>query len=161
MSQRAVATSGSACALLAAVAVAYLLVGGLPGVLYGAGILMAGSFMAMKLGVLGGRTDSENRRWTRKSVVISELRSALEDREQHVEALEGRLDQEAREARHAQSVLEARIAELERTRGELVGRLDEERARVAEFLDELTGGLGQRGSQLEALDRELTALVSD
>jgi chromosome segregation ATPase len=91
--------------------------------------------------------------------VIGELRSALEDREQCVKDLHCQLEQEAEEARHVRVALEARIGELERASDGLQRLLDEERARFERFLGELTGGIGQRGTELDALDRELTALV--
>ena len=159
MSRRAVALSVVACAFFAAAAAAYLVVGGLPGLLYAAGTLMVGFFVALKLGVLKALTDPREGRWKRKSVVIVELRSALEDREQCVKDLRCQLEQEAEEAWHVRVALEARIGELERARDGLQGLLDEERARFEGFLGELTGGIGQRGNELDALDRELTALV--
>lgn len=153
MSRRSAAVTAGACALLAVAAAAYVVVGGLPGLLYAGAVVMAGLFAAVKLGVIPSPTGP------RKSTVIAELRAELENSELHVTKLRDRLDREAEEARVLQDTHEARIRELERARDALQARSDEERARFEQFLGELRGEIGQRGDELAALEREVTALV--
>lgn len=157
MSRRAVGVGAGATACLVAAAAAYVIVGGLPGLLYAGGVLMAALFLSLKLGLASVLTGEG--RWRRKSVVIAELRAELEDREQHVAGLQARLEREADDARTARNAYEVRLHELENARDALHALVDEERARFEEFLGELKGGIGQRGDELAALERELTALV--
>jgi hypothetical protein len=153
VSRRSAAVTAGACALLAVAAAAYVVVGGLPGLLYAGAVVMAGLFAAVKLGVVPSPTGP------RKSTVIAELRAELENSELHVTKLRDRLEREAEEARVLQDTHEARIRELERARDALQARSDEERARFEHFLGELRGEIGQRGDELAALEREVTALV--
>jgi hypothetical protein len=153
VSRRAAAVTAGACALLAVAAAAYVVVGGLPGLLYAGAVVMAGLFVAVKLGVVPSPTGP------RKSTVIAELRAELEASELRVTELQDRLERETEEAHVLQGTHEARIHELERARDALQARADEERARFEQFLGELTGEIGQRGDELAALEREVTALV--
>ncbi len=153
------AVIGATGAFVSVAAAAFVIVGGLPGVLYASGIVTAGLFAAVKLGVVPSPTDSPDGRWRRKSVVIAELRAEIEDRTRRAAELRDRLEREAEEARVLQDALEVRIRELERTCDGLQALVDEERARFEQFLGRLTGGIGQRGDELAALERDLTALV--
>jgi hypothetical protein len=149
MSRRRLGVAAGAVACAVAAVAAYALVGGLAGLLYAGGVVMAGLFAAVKLGVVSGSGDG---RWQRKSVVIAELRAELDDRDGLVAELRARLDREAEDARR-------RIGELEDERTVLQALVEDERGRLEQFLGELTGGIGQRGDELEALERELTTLA--
>jgi hypothetical protein len=149
---RGTAAGVGACTLLACAVAAYAIVGGLPGLLYAGGVVMAGAFLALKLGLVPSLTGPPEDRWRRKSVVIAELRVELADRERELAELHDRLEREGEEAR-------VRIRELESDRDGRQALLDDERRRFEQFLGELTGGIGQRGDELAALERELAALV--
>jgi hypothetical protein len=161
---------------------AYLLVGGLPGMLYAAGICLAGLFGAAA--IVAGRTweapiapsrpvDSARlvaappQRWHRKDGVIAELRVALAstgtELEEHRHALANLAAQLSRESAAADRVaqqLEQRIRELEAERDGLSELVAEERERFERTLDELGGGIGRHGSALAELERELEALIA-
>jgi hypothetical protein len=156
---RRLAVVGATGAVVSVAAAAFVIVGGLPGVLYACGILTAGLFAAVKLGVVPVPTDSAEGRWRRKSVVIAELRAEIEDQTRRAGELGDRLEREAEEARALQEALEVRIGELERAADGLQALVEEERARFEQFLGRVSGGIGHRGDELAALERDLTALV--
>jgi TolA-binding protein len=156
MSRRTLAAGAGAFASVVVAVAAYVVVGGLPGLLYAGAVLMAGLFAAVKFGLV---PDSREGRWQRKSVLIAELRTEVEERDGLVAELRDQLEREAEEARRAQDAHEARIRELENERTALQALVDDERGRLEQFLGELTGGIGQRGDELAALERELTTLA--
>jgi chromosome segregation ATPase len=160
-------------------AVAYLKVGGLPGVLYAAGIVVAAFFGA--IAILAGETERSAkherelepaaaprpRRRGRKSRIIAELEVDLAARDaelsEHRQALANLATQLSRETqaalRHAQQ-LDQRIGELEAERDSLHATAAKERERFEQTLDELGGGIGRHGDELAELERELEALIA-
>jgi predicted RNase H-like nuclease (RuvC/YqgF family) len=179
---RTLAAAGTAGAGAAAAAVAYLKVGGLPGILYAAGICLAAFFGAVAL--VAGRTgepvlelQSETAaaaappprppRWRRKSHIIAELEVELattgRELDEHRRALANLATQLTRETEAAQQnaeQLEARIRELEAERNSLNELVDHERERFERTLDDLGGGIGRHGNELAELERELEALIA-
>jgi hypothetical protein len=173
---------------VAAAAVAYLEVGGLPGVLYAAGICLAAFFgaVAIRAGRSEGRTDEEGRteemtlapapepavaprapRWRRKKHVIAELEGDLAatsaELEEHRRALANLATQLTREneaaAQNAER-LEVQIKDLEAERESLTVLIAQERERFERTLDDLGGGIGRHGNELAELERELEALIA-
>jgi flagellar motility protein MotE (MotC chaperone) len=181
---RTLAAAGTAGAGVAAAAVAYLEVGGLPGVLYAAGICVAAFFGAVAL--IAGRTEdrTEDRtdevavepetgatpappRWRRKKHVIAELEGDLAatsaELEEHRRALANLATQLTRESEAAQQSaerLESRIKDLEAERDSLNELVAQERERFERTLDDLGGGIGRHGNELAELERELEALIA-
>jgi chromosome segregation ATPase len=176
---RKLAAAGTAGAGLAAAAVAYLEVGGLPGVLYAAGICLAAFFGAVAL--IAGRTEEatmrepepENAvaprppRWRRKKHIIAQLEGNLAttngELEEHRHALANLATQLTREGEAAQQNadrLEGRIRELEAERDSLDELVVQERERFERTLDDLGGGIGRHGNELAELERELEALIA-
>ena len=180
---RKLAAAGTAGLGVAAAAAAYVIVGGLPGLLYAAGIGLAAFVGAVA--IVAGATEkasvvaalNENgpeppappraRRWRRKSHIIAELQAELAttvaELEEHRQALANLAAQLSREAdaahRNAQQ-LEQRIRELEAERDDLQQLVAEEREGFERTLDELGGGLGRHGTELAELERELEALIA-
>jgi chromosome segregation ATPase len=160
-------------------AVAYLKVGGLPGVLYAAGICVAAFFGA--IAILAGGTERSAkhehehepaaaprpRRRGRKSRIIAELEVDLAARDaeltEHRQALANLATQLSRTTqaaqRHAQQ-LDQRIGELEAERDSLHATAAKERERFEQTLDDLGGGIGRHGDELAELERELEALIA-
>jgi chromosome segregation ATPase len=177
---RKLAAAGTAGAGVAAASVAYLEVGGLPGVLYAAGICLAAFFGAVA--ILASRTDdrtdevvlerepavaSPPARWRRKKHVIAELERELAttsaELEEHRRALANLATQLTRESEAAQQNAErlaARIKDLEAERDSLNELVAQERERFERTLDELGGGIGRHGNELAELERELEALIA-
>ena len=154
-------------ATAAASAAAYLFVGGLPGTMYAAGLFLLGLVAATQIRSRGASPDpaGRRRRW-RKSLVIAELgaelavtESALAEHRSKAAALEVELQRETEAARTTQASLEDRIEALEEERRRIDALLEEERARFERSLEELTGGIGVRGRELEALERQLAAMI--
>jgi hypothetical protein len=177
---RTLAAAGTAGTGAAAAAAAFLLVGGLPGVLYAAGICLAAFVGAVA--IAAGRTvDAPNpfpaelgpaaaprpARWRRKSRIIAELELELAatgaELEEHRRALANLATQLSREAdaahRNAER-LEQEIRELEAERDGLLDVVAKERERFEQTLDELGGGIGRHGNELAELERELEALIA-
>jgi chromosome segregation ATPase len=180
---RTLAAAGTAGVGAATAAAAFLIVRGVPGVLYAAGICLAAFVGA--LAILAGRTEeapvavslseeagepataSQPPRWRRKKHIIAELETELAatafELEEHRRALANLATQLSREAeaahRNAQQ-LGQRIRELETERDDLLELVAAERERFEQTLDELGGGLGRHGNALAELERELEALIA-
>jgi chromosome segregation ATPase len=163
---------------VAAVA-AYLGVGGLPGLLYAAGIVLAALFGAGAIYAGGEKTDVDpplghetvsatpKKIWGKKARLIAELQvelaataSELEEHRRACANLAVQLSQESEAARQNAERLELRIRELETERDGLLELVAGERERFEHTLDELGGGLGRHGNELAELERELEALIT-
>jgi len=176
---RTLAAAGIAGMGVVAAAAAYLEVGGLPGMLYAAGISLAAFLGAVA--IRAGRNDEplateptqeaeaapRQPRWRRKKHIIAELQLELattkEELEEHRRALANLATQLSRETEAAQlnaERLEQRIRELETERDGLLELLTDERARFEQTLDGIGGGLGRHGNELAELERELEALIA-
>ena len=153
---------------------AYLVVGGLPGVLYAAGICLAAFVGALAIhtgrteAVSGPETAAPRRpRWRRKKHIIAELEVELagtvKELEEHRHALANLATQLTRESEAAQrnaEQLEQRIGELEAERDGLQELVATERERFEHTLDALGGGIGGHAKELAELERELEALIA-
>ena len=177
-SPRTLAAAGTAGTGAAAAAAAFLLVRGLPGVLYAAGICLAAFLGA--LAIVAGRADhepaavelapaAESKRplWRRKKHIIAELEAELAstgaELEEHRQALANLATQLTRESEAAQQNaqrLEQRIRELEAERDGLNELVAAERERFEQTLDALGGDIGRHGNELAEIERELEALIA-
>ena len=173
---RTLAAAGTAGLGVAAAAAAFLIVRGLPGVLYAAGICLAAFVGALTIHT--GRTEVEagpepetaaprQPRWRRKKHIIAELEVELagtvKELEEHRQALANLAPQLSRESEAAQrnaERLEQRIRELEAERDGLQELVATERHRFEHTLDELGGGIGGHANELAELERELEALIA-
>jgi flagellar motility protein MotE (MotC chaperone) len=173
---RTAAAGGAAGAGVLAAAAAYVKVGGLPGVLYAAGICL-GAFVGA-LAIRAGRTETAPEPepetaaprpplWRRKKHIIAELEVELaatgRELEEHRHALANLATQLSRESEAAQrnaERLEQRIRELEAERAGLQELVATERERFEHTLDELGGGIGGHANELAELERELEALIA-
>lgn len=155
---------------VSAAAAAYVLVGGLSASLYAAGIVMAGVFAVAWLSggaqVCADAPADRGRRWRRKSQVIAELEQTLanrdtelDERRRELAALGARLEAKMRTAAETEQLLGARIEQLERARENALASLASERMRFQLSLDTLSGDIGQRRSDLAALEDELAAMI--
>ena len=180
---RTLAAAGTAGLGAAVAAAAYVIVRGLPGMLYAAGICLAAFVGAVA--IVAGRTEKasvvaaltettpeptaapRSTRWRRKSHIIAELQaelaSTVSELEEHRRALANLAKQLSRESeaahRNAQE-LEGRIRELEAERDGLLRLVAEERERFERTLEELGGGIGRHGNELAEIERELEALIA-
>ena len=157
-------------------AAAYVVVGGLPGVLYAAGICLAAFVGAIAIhtsrteDVAGPEPETaapSQPRWRRKKHIIAELEVELagtaKELEEHRHALANLAAQLSRESEAAQrnaERLEQRIRELEAERDGLQELVATERQRFEHTLDELGGGIGGHANELAELERELEALIA-
>jgi septal ring factor EnvC (AmiA/AmiB activator) len=172
-SARKLAAAGTAGTGAVAAAAAFLVVRGLPGVLYAGGIVLAAIVGAAAIVAAAAdvrvESDSGPRqpRWRRKSHIIAELQVELAatgaELEEHREACAKLATQLTREseaaAQHAQQLAQ-RIHELEVERDALHELVASERRRFEETLDALGGGIGRHGKELAELERELEALIA-
>lgn len=178
---RTLAAAGTAAVGAVAAAAAYLVVGGLPGMLYAAGICLAAFVGAVA--IVAGRNGEEETtkilpdaaglaaprqpRWRRKKHIIAELEAELAatntELEEHRRAIANLASQLAREseaaARNAER-LEQQIRELESERDELQRLVAREREGFEQTLEELGGGIGRHGSELAEIEKELEALIA-
>ncbi len=180
---RTLAAAGTAGVGVAAAAAAYLIVRGLPGVLYAAGICLAALVGSVAIVAGPSRETSfvpgrfheapepdaapRERGWGRKRRMIAQLQAELADTaselEEHRAALGNLAAQLSRESDAAQqntAQLEGQIRELESEREELLELVTEERERFKRTLDELGGGIGRHDNELAQLERELEALMA-
>ena len=167
---RKLAAAGTAGVGAALAAVAYLKVGGLPGGLYAAGILLAGIVGAVA--ILAGRSEEapvldsdavaapRPPLWRRKTHIIAALEVELEEHRQALANLATQLSRESEAAGRNAARLEQRIRELEHERDGLNRLVAEERERFERTLDDLGGGIGKHGNELAELERELEALIA-
>ncbi len=170
---RTLAAAGTAGAGAAAAAAAYVMVRGLPGVLYAAGICLAALVGAVAM--VAGRTRkapedagaTRQPRWRRRSRLIKELQDELAttgtELEEHRRALANLAAQLSRESQTAQENaqgLEQRIRELEAERDGLLELVAEERQSFERTLEELGGGIGRHDNELAELERELETLLA-
>jgi hypothetical protein len=178
---RTLAAAGTAGTGAVAASAAYLLVGGLPGVLYAAGICLAAFVGALAI-VAGGTDDASDPviaqaaalvaaarspRWRRKSRIIAGLElelaatsAELEEHRQALAKLATQLTRESEEAHLNAERLEQQIRDLETERDGLLELVGQERERFEQTLDALGGGIGRHGNELAELERELEALIA-
>jgi DNA repair exonuclease SbcCD ATPase subunit len=156
-----------------AAAAAFLVVRGLPGMLYAAGIVLAAVVGALAIAAGAGERTREiestprQPRWRRKSHIIAELEvdlaatgAELEEHRQALAKLATQLTRESEAAERRAQQLEQRIRELESERDGLQGLLASERERFEQTLETLGGGIGRHGNELAELERELEALIA-
>jgi hypothetical protein len=169
---RTLAAAGTAGMGAAAGAAAYVKVGGLPGVLYAAGICLAAFVGAAA--IVGGRLWQPGvsaapgpLRWGRKSKIIAELEgdlattgAELEEHRQALAKLATQLTHESDAASRNAEQLEQRIREVEAERDGMLELIAEERAWFEQTLSALGGGIGRHGNELAELERELEALIA-
>ena len=177
-SARTLAAAGAACTGAVAAAAAFIVVRGLPGVLYAAGICAAAFLGAVAIfssrsePVLEPAEDLEpvpapQPRWRRKKHIIAELEIELAstgaELEEHRDALANlatQLTRESEAARQNAERLEHQIRELEAERNGLHELVVGERERFEQTLDALGGGIGGHANELAQLERELEALIA-
>ena len=177
-SARTLAAAGAACTGAVAAAAAFVVVRGLPGVLYAAGICAAAFLGAVAIfssrsePVLEPAEDLEpvpapQPRWRRKKHIIAELEIELAstgaELEEHRNALANLATQLTRESEAAgqnAERLEQQIRELEAERNGLHELVAGERERFEQTLDALGGGIGGHANELAQLERELEALIA-
>jgi len=177
---RTLAAAGTACTGALAAAAAFLVVRGLPGVLYAAGIFAAAFLGAVSIvprrnkhvlepseDLTPASTAAQPPRWRRKKHIIAELGVELAstgaELEEHRDALANlatQLTRESEAARQNAERLEQRIRELEAERNRLHELVADERERFEQTLDALGGGIGGHALELAKLERELEALIA-
>jgi hypothetical protein len=176
---RTLAAAGTAGTGAVAAVAAYLKVGGLPGLLYAGGIVLAALFGVAAILAGGEKPDSDPlgvhepasearpKLWGRKAHLIAELQielaataSELEEHRQACANLAVQLSQESEAARQKEERLQQLIRDLEADRDGLLELVARERERFEHTLDELGGGLGRHGNELAELERELEALIT-
>ena len=179
---RTLAAAGTAGTGLAAAAAAFLVVRGLPGLLYAGGICLAAVVGAVAI-LAGGREDGPKlpldatpgpaptaappAPWRRKSRIIAglelDLATTSAELEEHRRAIANLATKLSREAEAAQAHAERlgeRIRVLEAERDGLQELVMVERERFEKTLDQLGGGIGGHANELAELERELEALIA-
>lgn len=179
-SARTFAAAGAACTGAVAAAAAFLVVRGLPGVLYAAGIcaaavLGAAAIVSSRSEQVVEPTDNlepapaapRAPRWRRKKHIIAELEAELAstgaELDEHRNALANlatQLTHESEAARQNVEQLGQQIRELEAERNGLNELVADERQRFEQTLDALGGGIGGHAKELAQLERELEALIA-
>jgi len=182
---RTLAAAGTAGIGVAAGAAAYGIVGGLPGVLYAAGICLAALVGTVAIAAGGAESAPEppvvpavmpvtapvavprRQRRVGKSRIIGQLQAELAttgaELEEHRHALANlatQLSSESEAAQRNAEQLEQQIRDLEAERDGLLDVVDRERERFEQTLEELGGGIGRHGNELAELERELEALIA-
>jgi hypothetical protein len=180
---RTLAAAGTAGVGVAAAAAAYLIVRGLPGMLYAAGICLAAlvGSVAIVAGPSGetsfvpariheapepeaaprGRKRGRKRRMIAQlQAELAETTSELEEHRAALGKLAAQLSHESDAAQRNAAQLEAQIRELESERAALLELVAEERDRFKRTLDELGGGIGRHDNELAQLERDLEALMA-
>jgi uncharacterized coiled-coil protein SlyX len=177
---RTLAAAGTACTGALAAAAAFLVVRGLPGVLYAAGIFAAAFLGAVSIvprrnkhvlepseDLTPAPTAAQPPRWRRKKHIIAELevelaatRAEVEEHRDALASLATQLTRESEAARHNAERLEQQIRELEAERNGLHELVANERERFEQTLDALGGGIGGHANELAQLERELEALIA-
>jgi len=175
---RKLAAAGVAGLGAALAAAAYVIVGGLPGLLYAGGIFLAAFVGAVA--IVAGRAEEAYEPesepaaaaprpplWRRKKHIIAELEvelaatvAELEEHRQALANLAAQLSRESEAAARNAAQLEQRIRELEDERNGLQQIVADERERFEQTLDTLGGGIGRHGHELAELERELEALIA-
>jgi hypothetical protein len=176
---RKLAAAGTAGLGAALAAAAYVIVGGLPGVLYAGGIFLAAFVGAVAIVAGRGEGASEpgaepavvasrpTPRRRRKKHIIAELEvelaataAELEEHRQALANLAAQLTRESESATRNAGQLEQRIRKLQEERDGLLQVVTEEREWFEQTLDALGGGIGRHGNELAELERELEALIA-
>jgi septal ring factor EnvC (AmiA/AmiB activator) len=170
---RKLAAATVAAAGVAAAAAAFVIVRGLPGLLYAGGICLAAFVGAVA--IVAGRAEKASvvaavaeeepaaapkPRWRRKSHIIAELElelaattSELEEHRQALANLAAQRTRESEAARRNAQDLEQQIQRLVAERDGLLELVAEEQNRFGRTLDELGGGIGRHGNELAELER--------
>jgi chromosome segregation ATPase len=177
---RTLAAAGAACTGAVAAAAAFLVVRGLPGVLYAAGICAAAFLGAVAIvssrseqvlepapDLESAPADAQPPRWRRKKHIIAELevelaatRAEVEEHRDALASLATQLTRESEAASQNAERLEQQIRELEAERNGLHELVANERERFEQTLDALGGGIGGHANELAKLERELEALIA-
>lgn len=174
---RTLASAGTAGASAVSGAAAYLFVGGLPGLLYAAGIFLAGIVGATAI-VRAGRAATtpeldvapRTPRWRREFRVVERTAapevtdpealasgSELEDLRAALANLGAQLKREQEAARRDVQRLDQHIRELEAERDAALAQVAEERTRFEQALDALCDGIGAELAELEPTLEALAA----
>jgi len=176
---RTLASVGTAGAGAAAGTAAYLLVGGVPGMLYAAGICLAAVVGAVA--IVAGRTaraphpvvalrlprlrrepraKPEPEPEPEPKLERAATGSQLEEHRSALATLEATLTRQSESARLDVLRLEQRIHELETERDGLLELVAQEREWFEHTLDALGEGIGRHGDELAELEPELEALIA-
>lgn len=172
---RTLASAGTAGAGAAAGTASYLIVGGLPGVLYAAGISLAALFGAVAIGTARGPGRAPELAatpwplpWRRPLRPAAEpelelepavIGSELEEHRSALVNLSAQLTRESEAARRDVQRLELRIRELESERNGLIELVAQERAWFEQTLNALGDGIGRHGNELAALEQIETLIA--
>jgi flagellar motility protein MotE (MotC chaperone) len=179
---RTLAAAGTAGAGAAAGTAADLFVGGVPGMLYAAGICLAAVVGAVAIvagrtagapeptvalrlprmprlrRVSGARTEPAPE--VKVEVELTSAESQLEQHRSALATLEAHLTRQSEAARVDVQRLEQRIRELENERDGLLELVAQEREWFEHTLDALGEGIGRHGDELAELEPELEALIA-